>query len=56
MTILELEDKIRQLFEVENIGNCADRFLGTTKYVANGSEETYREMLITRLRQGGLKV
>lgn len=54
LTTKDLENKIRTLFENEDIGKCSERFLNTTRYVANGSEEAYRYALELRLRQGGM--
>lgn len=45
---------VRELFIDLDISKCAERFLGTTKHVANGNEHAYREALLLRLRQGGI--
>lgn len=52
--IEKLEDMVRELFIDLDISKCAERFLGTTKHVANGDKHAYREALLLRLRQGGI--
>lgn len=52
--IEKLEDMVRELFIDLDISKCTERFLNTTKHVADGDEKAYREALLLRLRQGGI--